>query len=114
VLALFLATVAAQTSLTITVWPQGRAADRHRYALRCDPVGGTLPKRGDACAVLERLGAAAFAPVPKDAVCTQQYGGPAEAVVAGRHRGRTIWVRFRRRDGCEIARWNKHAALLPR
>jgi hypothetical protein len=103
-----------QTSLRIAVWPEGRAAGgAHHYTLRCGPAGGTLPRAAEACRVLTALGDDAFRPIPKDAACTQVYGGPSEAIVVGRFEGRTVWTRFRRRDGCEIARWRRHDALFP-
>ena len=45
--------------------------------------------------------------------CTQIYGGPAVARVTGRFRGNRIWAEFRRRDGCEIDRWDRLRPLLP-
>ena len=102
----------ATTELRIVLWPRGQAAgEPHRWQLRCAPVGGTLPRRARACARLARLDAP-FAPVPADVACTEQYGGPAQARVTGRFRGRRIWARFDRADGCRIARWEKHAFLF--
>jgi len=107
-------TSAAETSLSITAWPQGRGQGKpsRRWTLRCGPVGGTLPNRISACRSLGSL-AKAFAPVPPDTACTEIYGGPAEALVAGRHGDRRIWTRFRRNDGCHIDRWNRHRFLFP-
>jgi hypothetical protein len=51
--------------------------------------------------------------VPKDAVCTEIYGGPDVARVTGRFRGRPIWVQFQLRNGCEISRWKRVQPLLP-
>ncbi|MFB9377114.1 SSI family serine proteinase inhibitor [Kineococcus gynurae] len=74
-------------------------------------VGGDHPDVAGACtAVTER--AAAFAPVPKDRVCTMIYGGPQTARVTGTWAGATIDSSFKRTNGCEIARWNRMAALL--
>jgi len=106
------ATGAARTSLTITAWPEGVGGPKRTWTLRCAPVGGTLPRRAQACARLARLDDA-FAPVPRDAVCTMVYGGPQVAKVVGRFNGRRIWAIFRRRDGCDIARWDKHRFLFP-
>ena len=53
-----------------------------------------------------------FAPVPSDAMCTEIYGGPQTATVTGTLRGEPVNARFSRTDGCQIARWDKHAALL--
>ena len=53
----------ASTSLHITVWPQGPDGERKTWTLRCNPVGGTLPRRVEACrrlAALERP----FAAIP--------------------------------------------------
>jgi hypothetical protein len=106
------ALAAAVTALTITVWPQGLDGPSQRWTLRCGPTGGTLPARVAACRRLEAL-SSPFRPVPKDAVCTQIYGGPAVAVVTGDFRGKHVWARFRRRDGCEIDRWQRLRPLLP-
>jgi Subtilisin inhibitor-like len=101
------------TSLTIQVWREGRPSDDVLVlTLRCKPAGGSLPRAVRACAALSRL-EDPFRPVPADAVCTQQYGGPSEAFVTGRFEGRRIWSRFNRRNGCHIARWQKHAFLFP-
>ena len=100
------------TELSITVWPEGKAGPTSQWTLRCAPVGGTLPQRAAACTALARL-EAPFAPVPDDAVCTRQYGGPQEALVRGRHRGRSVWARFQRTDGCQIARWKRVGFLFP-
>jgi hypothetical protein len=87
----------AVTTLTITVWPGGMAGPSERWTLRCGPTGGTSP----------------FRRIPKNALCTQIYGGPHVARVTGRFRGNRIWAEFRRRDGCEIARWERLGPLLP-
>ena len=105
------AAAAALTALSIAFSPGGGGTAKHR-TLRCAPAGGTLPHATEACRRLAGL-ANPFAPVPKDAVCTQIYGGPQTARVAGRFRGRFVWVRFTRRNGCEIARWNRVRFLFP-
>lgn len=101
-----------RTELHVTVWPEGKEGPSKRWVLRCDPAGGTLPSPARACRVLASL-KDPFAPVPPDAVCTQLYGGPAVALVRGTYRDRRIWTWFRRRDGCEISRWNRHRVLFP-
>lgn len=102
-------------SLAVAFWPDERDADTvRRWTLRCNPVGGTLPTRTVACRRLARLDARAFAPVPDGALCTQLYGGPQKAVVKGTLGERRIWASFRRRDGCEIDRWQRFSPwLLP-
>ena len=99
--------------LTITVWPQGVAAGSPRkWTLECGPAGGTHPAAKQACARLPSL-LPAFKPVPKDVMCTQIYGGPAEARVTGTFRGNRLDARFNLVNGCEIARWNRVAVLFP-
>lgn len=103
----------ASTSLQITVWPNGQGhAPKRTYTLRCGPAAGTLPHRVSACARLATL-KAPFAPTRKNVACTQIYGGPQEALVTGRLRGRLVRARFSRRDGCEIDRWNRLGFLFP-
>jgi hypothetical protein len=51
--------------------------------------------------------------VPKGTACTQVFGGPQTARVAGTYRGRRIRAGFNRQDGCEIARWNRVVFLFP-
>jgi hypothetical protein len=97
--------------LTIVVWPNGLDAASHQWTLRCGPPGGTLPQPAVACRRLTALGAP-FKPVPAGAVCTELYGGPDVARVTGRFRDRKVWSTFRRRNGCETARWDRIAFLL--
>jgi len=103
----------ASTSLRITVWPHGKGKGGSKsWTLSCNPLGGTLPKRVNACRRLAVL-RTPFAPVPPDAVCTQIYGGPAVAYVRGTFRGRPVRAWFNRQDGCEIDRWSRVGVLFP-
>ncbi len=105
-------TVASSTDLRISYFPEGRSeGDRTLWTLRCNPVGGTLPRRSAACQKLAPL-KNPFAPLRKDLQCTQIYGGPEQAVITGTHDGRKVWVLLAQRNGCEIARWNKLAFLV--
>lgn len=107
------AATAATTELKISYWAEGPAAGNvKRWTLRCGPVGGTLPRSGTACQKLSTM-ANPFAPVPPDAMCTQQYGGPQEALVQGTYRGRRVWTRLTLRDGCQIARFKRLSFLVP-
>ncbi len=101
---------AAVTSLSIAVSPTG-AAPWHHSTLTCGPAGGTLAHPAAACQKLAKL-PAPFAPVPKHAICTDVYGGPDVARVIGTFRGHDVWAVFRRRNGCEIARWNAVSFLI--
>jgi len=107
------AILVASTSLQITVWPGGAGnPGKHTYTLRCAPDAGTLPHRAAACAKLMKL-QSPFAPTPTGMACTQIYGGPQEALVTGRFRGKPVRAHFSRKDGCEIARWNRVQFLFP-
>jgi hypothetical protein len=106
---------AGGTALTITYWenPSSTTA-KVTWTLRCNPAGGTLKRPGIACRLLASRGRALFAPLPRGQVCTQIYGGPQAALVAGTLDGRRVFARFQRRNGCEIARWSRVSPwLLP-
>jgi hypothetical protein len=99
------------TSLTITArWAPG--AKPIVRTLRCDPAGGTLRSPASACARLETL-AHPFAETPPDTLCTDIYGGPENAKVAGTFEGAPVSTTFAQRNGCEIARWQRHRFLFP-
>jgi hypothetical protein len=106
------AAAAAVTALSIVVSP-GDGGAAKRWTLTCNPAGGSLPHAAAACRKLAGLGTW-YAPIPKDAACTQLYGGDQVARVAGTYRGRRLWVRFQRRNGCEINRWARVSFLFPR
>jgi hypothetical protein len=102
----------AVTSLDIVIWPRGEPGPHRAWTLRCAPAGGTLPHAATACRKLLAL-RDPFAPTPPDTACTQIYGGPQVARMTGTFRGRRVSTVFRRRDGCETARWNRVAFLFP-
>jgi len=93
--------------LRIALWPQGQQGPRLVWTLRCVPAGGTLPNAVAACAKLSRFSTNPFAPVPQDSACTLIYSGPQEALVTGTFRGRRVWARFNRSDGCQTVRWKR-------
>lgn len=98
--------------LTITVDVTGDG-DTQTWTLTCDPPGGDHPDPDWACAALEAAGGVdAFEPVPRDAVCTEIYGGPQTAHVEGTVDGRPVDADFSRTNGCEIARWEALQPLL--
>jgi hypothetical protein len=103
-------TQAGTTELTITV-RAGRGRGEHTYSLVCEPAGGDHPDPEAACRLLSEL-KDPLAPVPPDAMCAEIYGGPQTATVTGMLRGEPVNAEFSRTDGCQIARWDKHAALL--
>jgi hypothetical protein len=102
------------TALRIAYFEDGREPEtRIVWTLRCDPVGGTHPRRTAACRELRRLGWQTLRPVPPDVACTQIYGGPQVAVVTGLIDGRRVWAKLRRTDGCQIDRWERNRFLVP-
>ena len=97
-----------QADLRIAVWPEGQDGPKHVWTLQCGPTGGTLPDAAAACAKLGRFTKTSpFAPVPSDRACTALFSGPEEALVTGTFRGKRVWARFNRRDGCQTERWKR-------
>jgi hypothetical protein len=105
----------AGTRLRVTYWEDAaHPASRVTWTLRCNPPGGTLARPRVACGKIAAGGRKLFAPVPPGTVCTQVYGGPQRARVAGTVAGRRVWAIFTRTDGCQIDRWNRVSPwLLP-
>ena len=104
---------AGAIELKISYWAQGQtSATPQKWTLRCAPGGGTLPQAAAACRKLAAM-QNPFAPVPRGAICTDQYGGPQVALVTGTFRGRALWTRLQRRNGCEIARFQRLSFLVP-
>lgn len=81
------------------------------YRLTCGPAGGDHPKAADACAALAKV-KDPFAPVPKDRMCTDIYGGPEVATVKGTWQGRPVDTTFKRNDGCQLHRWSEIAPVF--
>jgi hypothetical protein len=101
------------TQLTISFWAEGRGTEApERWTLRCNPAGGTLPRAAAVCRQLDAL-AKPFAPTRKNLVCTDQYGGPQQALIAGTHKGDRVWTVIGMRNGCEISRAKRLAFLVP-
>ena len=99
---------APETLLTVRVDPDGKGPEPAKQArISCDAEG-----RGQGCAAAAGLRPADFEPTAADIACTEQFGGPQTASVTGTLRGRRVDATFARNDGCEIARWDKLAALL--
>lgn len=99
------------TRLTVTVMPNGTEAASMEYTLECDPSGGTHPLSKEACAALDAH-PEALDPVPQDAACTMQFGGPEQATIVGTYKGEQVNARFNRAGGCEIARWDALAPMF--
>ena len=106
-------TATPATQLAISFWPEGQGTGAPtKWTLRCEPAGGTLPRTAATCRQL--LGMTnPFAPTRKNLVCTDLFGGPQQAVIAGTHRGARVWTRLGMRNGCEISRAKRLAFLVP-
>ncbi|MFF8278484.1 SSI family serine proteinase inhibitor [Streptomyces lateritius] len=103
--------------LTVVVSESGDPARDGTYELYCHPADGDHPEARAACERLDALtvwgGPGPFAPVPEDALCTMQHGGPAVAHVEGTWAGRPVNADFARENGCEIGRWDALVPFLP-
>ena len=95
----------AAADLVVTVWPSGPDGPARHHPVRCQRLG----EGQAACLHLSR---ARLAPVAPNVACTEIYGGPATARVRGTLAGKHVDARFERTNGCEIARWERNAALL--
>jgi hypothetical protein len=97
----------APTRVVVEVRPEGPGGPVETSRIVCTPE--------DSRAVCNRLRTTSrehFAPVPRKAMCTAIYGGPATATVEGRLARRPLRARFELSNGCEIARWERFAWLL--
>jgi hypothetical protein len=54
-----------------------------------------------------------FTRISTRAICTEIYGGPQEAVIAGVHNGKRVWIGLSAKNGCQIARAKKLGFLVP-
>ncbi|WP_327116619.1 subtilase-type protease inhibitor [Streptomyces sp. NBC_01341] len=105
-----------QTKLTVTVSDSGNPAADGVFELECDPAGGSHPAAQRACDLLDEAaesGDNPFVATDRNAMCTQQMGGPAAARVEGTWQGQNVDARFSRANGCEISRWNALVPVLP-
>jgi hypothetical protein len=92
---------------------QGNGSAPESWTLTCaGTADGTHPDAAAACARLQDL-ADPFAPIPDDLVCTEQYGGPQSAHIAGLWAARPVDLEVTRVDGCHISQWDGLLPLLP-
>ena len=103
----------ADTSLRITYWENSaKLSASVSWILRCEPPRGSLARPAVACGKLAAGEAKLFAPLRKDIVCTEIYGGPQKARIVGTVGDRRIWATFTRTNGCEIERWGRISPWL--
>jgi hypothetical protein len=74
--------------------------------------GGGKASAGELCAKARSLEALLTTAPDAGRVCTQIYGGPETARVTGTIDGKPVDRRFTRTNGCEIADFQRAAALL--
>ena len=102
----------AENDLVVRVDAGDGSAPRS-WTLAClGSADGTHPDAEAACAHLEGRNDP-FAPLPDDVACTEQYGGPQSAHVAGLWGGRPVDLELTRVDGCRIGQWDSLVPLLP-
>ena len=93
---------------------------RHVAHLRCTAssarADGFLRAVGArrACATARRIAAFLASRPDPNRACSQIFGGPERALVAGTIGGRRVRRAFSRTDGCMIADWRRAMPLLPR
>jgi hypothetical protein len=102
----------AANDLQVEVDP-GDGTEAETLTLTCvGPADGSHPDPETACANLEGMDDP-FAPLPSDAVCSEQFGGPQTAHVLGRWNGEPVDLELSLTDGCRIAQWQSLSALVP-
>ncbi|MDI5967486.1 SSI family serine proteinase inhibitor [Streptantibioticus silvisoli] len=93
-----------------------RLDDGHRVissrSLRCHPDGGSMRGAAAACRRLDALGGP-VGPTPKREMCSMVYGGPQTARITGTWHGRRVDQTYSRSNGCQTARWQRMAPVLP-
>jgi hypothetical protein len=97
----------------VVEYDAGDGSPLESWSLTCaGTVSGSHPDAEAACAHLAGLDDP-FAPLPADIVCTEQYGGPQSAHVAGLWGGDPVDIELSRVDGCRISQWDALGPLLP-
>ncbi|MCZ4123495.1 SSI family serine proteinase inhibitor [Streptomyces sp. H39-S7] len=81
-------------------------------ALLSDSPTGPARHAADSCDRLERL-SGPVGPVPSGQMCSMIYGGSQTAQVTGVWHGAPVKEKYSRTNGCEVARWNQMAPVLP-
>jgi hypothetical protein len=110
---------AADDPVRLTVTFSREPGARQVAHLRCAASGaradGFLRAVGArrACATARRVAAFLASRPDANRACTEIFGGPERARVAGTIGGRRVNRAFSRTDGCKIADWRRAMPLLP-
>ncbi|MEU3461387.1 hypothetical protein ABZ721_15745 [Streptomyces sp. NPDC006733] len=92
--------------------PASPSAANPSIASPSDPLTGPARHVADSCAQLRRQGGP-VGPVPSGQMCSMIYGGSQTAQVTGVWHGTAVKEKYSRSNGCEVARWNRMAPVLP-
>ena len=103
----------AKSTSELTIVLDDGSGAKTTWQLNCAPAGGTHPDPEAACQALTDHGATALPAVPKDQMCTQQYGGPETATISGTWQGQPVNSTLSRKNGCEISRWDALKDVFP-
>ena len=103
---------APKASLVVTLAADAKGSQLRTWTLTCEPTGGNHPDPAGACRDL-KAAKQPFAPVPRDAICTEIYGGSAVATLKGTWYGETVDATYSRENGCQISRYDALGAVLP-
>jgi hypothetical protein len=112
----------ADTQLEIEM-RRGPGLPVERYALTCNPPGGTVLDPLGACHRIADLIAKEVQPSEGEpftagstsqgtVACTQIYGGPEVALIRGRFLGAPVDARLTREDGCTMSSFDATMRLL--
>ncbi|PQZ89561.1 hypothetical protein CQ018_15520 [Arthrobacter sp. MYb227] len=100
--------------LSISIRANGKVQSAH-YTLNCS--GSAVAKTSDhplpseACELLAKS-PQILDPAPSNQMCTEQYGGPATALVTGTRDGKAVNREFDLKNGCGISDWGNALPLL--
>lgn len=103
---------ASASSLTVTLAADAKGTGLQTWTLTCEAPGGDHPDAAAACRTLQAI-EQPFAPLPRDAICTEIYGGSAVATIKGSWRGTPVDARYTRENGCHISRYDALGPVLP-
>jgi hypothetical protein len=114
------AAAGSDDAVRLTVTFSREPGARHVAHLRCTAssahADGFLRAVGArrACATARRRATFLASRPDPNRACSQIFGGPERALVAGTIGGRRVRRAFSRTDGCQIADWRRAMPLLPR
>lgn len=104
----------AKTELSISIRADGKTESAF-YTLKCSGSAAEKtsehPQPSEACELLAKS-PQILDPAPANQMCTEQYGGPATALVTGTRDGKEVRREFNLKNGCGISDWNNALPLL--